>query len=157
MLKFQIRLGQPSDIPYLVQYNLQMAWETEGKKLDPQIVQRGVSRVFEQPSLGFYLVAADEGEKLIGQLMVTTEWSDWRDGLFWWIQSVYVPEEARRQGVFRALFEEIQRMARQNGHVVGLRLYVEHENYRAQQTYSKLGMRRTSYEVMEIDWSNSSM
>ncbi len=151
MLEYRIRYGEPADIPFLVQFNQQMAQETEGKTLDPEILLRGVSRVFSEEGLGFYLVA-DDGKSVIGQLMVTREWSDWRDGHFWWIQSVYVPETARRHGVFRALFEEVKRLALEQRNVVGLRLYVEHENKKAQETYTRLGMDLTHYAMMELEF-----
>jgi GNAT superfamily N-acetyltransferase len=143
-----IRHARPSDRARLVEYNRAMAWETEHKQLDEQVLARGVAAVFDDPAKGFYLVADSAGE-MVGQLMITTEWSDWRDGWFWWIQSVYVRPEARKQGVFRALFAEAERLARAAGNVVGLRLYVERENANAQRTYQRLGMVDAGYLVFE--------
>lgn len=125
-----------------------MAWETEGKALDGETVAHGVRAVLDDPSKGFYLVAERDGEP-VGGLMVTYEWSDWRNGAFWWIQSVYVEPDARRTGVFRALFASIREQARAAG-AVGLRLYVEVENRRAQHTYASLGMAQCPYHMFEL-------
>ncbi len=147
-MQWLIRLAEPRDVPILTEFNRRLAAETEGKKLDPAVVTRGVSAVFDDPKKGFYLVAEHQGE-VKGQLMVTLEWSDWRDAWFWWIQSVYVAIEARRQGVFRQLYHEVIRRAQAQGNVIGVRLYVERDNQRAQQTYQQLGMQATSYLVFE--------
>nr|WP_240922366.1 GNAT family N-acetyltransferase [Oleiagrimonas sp. C23AA] len=127
-----------------------MAMETEGKPLAAETLTRGVQRVLDQPQRGFYLIAELDGAP-VGGLMVTYEWSDWRDGDFWWIQSVYVAPEARRRGVFRALYGEVQTRARRAG-AVGLRLYVETENTRAQATYAGLGMARCHYHMYEAEF-----
>ena len=124
-----------------------MAWETEHKRLDPAVLARGMAAVLDEPRRGFYLVAEHDGVP-VGCLMVTHEWSDWRAGDFWWIQSVYVTEAARRRGVFRALHADVERRARAAG-AVGLRLYVETENTRAQATYEGLGMARCHYFMYE--------
>lgn len=144
-----IRRGEPRDAAVIADFNRRMAWETEQKKLDPDVVGRGVVRVFDDRAKGFYLVAESAGD-VVGQLMVTYEWSDWRDGRIWWVQSVYVREDMRRQGVFRSLHEEVIRLARSAGDVVGVRLYVERENKRAQATYQQLGMHDAGYLVMEM-------
>jgi ribosomal protein S18 acetylase RimI-like enzyme len=107
-----------------------------------------VRAVFKDASRGFYTVALDAGE-IVGQMMVTYEWSDWRNGWFWWVQSVYVREDARRQGVFRTLYREVQRQAIADPTVIGIRLYVESDNLRAQSTYRALGMSETTYGLME--------
>jgi ribosomal protein S18 acetylase RimI-like enzyme len=143
-----IRDGRISDAPTLVDFNARMAIETENKTLDRQTLTRGVERLLKDASLGRYFVCCDGGDAIIGQLMITTEWSDWRDGHFWWIQSVYVREDARRKGVYRALHEHVVQEARAAGNVVGVRLYVEPHNTRAQGTYARLGMTKT-YDVME--------
>jgi ribosomal protein S18 acetylase RimI-like enzyme len=142
-----IRAATLTDLPDLAAWNAAMAWETEHKRLDPATLRRGVAGVFEQPRRGFYLVAERDGAA-IGCLLVTYEWSDWRDGDFWWIQSVYVVPEARRDGAFRALYAEVERRAAAAG-AVGLRLYVETENRRAQDTYEGLGMQRCHYFMYE--------
>lgn len=144
-----IRRGEPRDAATIADFNRRMAWETEHKQLDTDIVGRGVVRVFDDRAKGFYLVAESAGE-VVGQLMVTFEWSDWRDGWIWWVQSVYVRDDMRRQGVFRSLHEEVIRLARSAGDVVGVRLYVERENKRAQATYQQLGMHDAGYLVMEM-------
>lgn len=144
-----IRRGEPRDAAVIAEFNRRMAWETEHKQLDSRVVDRGVARVFDDRAKGFYLVADDAGE-VVGQLMVTYEWSDWRDGWIWWVQSVYVRDDHRRQGVFRSLHAEIVRQARVAGDVVGIRLYVERDNARAQATYRQLGMCDAGYLVMEM-------
>jgi ribosomal protein S18 acetylase RimI-like enzyme len=144
-----IRRGEPRDAGVIAEFNRRMAWETEHKALDPAILTHGVGRVFTDPAKGFYLVAEADGE-VAGQLMVTYEWSDWRDGWIWWVQSVYVREDCRRTGVFRALYGEVMRQARAAGDVVGVRLYVEKENTRAQATYRHLGMGDAGYLVWEV-------
>ncbi len=142
-----IRPATLADLPALCAWNAAMARETEGLALDPAVLERGVRGVFEQPQRGFYLVAERDGEA-VGGLLVTFEWSDWRCGDYWWIQSVYVVPQARRDGVFRALHAEVQRRAREAG-AASLRLYVETANRRAQATYERLGMRRCHYAMYE--------
>ncbi len=142
-----IRPATLADLPALTAWNTAMAWETEHKRLDPPRLERGIAGVFEQPRRGFYLVAEEAGEAL-GSLLVTYEWSDWRCGDFWWIQSVYVIPAGRRRGVFRALYAAVEQRAVAAG-AVGLRLYVETENARAQGTYEGLGMQRCHYLMYE--------
>ena len=142
-----IRAATPADVSDLVAWNAAMAWETEHKRLDPATLERGVRGVFEQPRRGFYLVAERDGTA-VGCLLVTYEWSDWRGGDFWWIQSVYVVPAARRGGAFRALYADVAQRAAAAG-AVGLRLYVETENQRAQATYEGLGMQRCHYFMYE--------
>ena len=147
MTTLRIREANSDDADFLAAGNVAMALETEGKALDADIVGRGVRRVLQEPARGFYLVAED-GEGAVGQLMVTYEWSDWRDGDFFWIQSVFVVEGARRRGVFTALYREVERRAAAAG-AVGIRLYVERDNARAQETYRKLGMAACDYLMFE--------
>jgi len=142
-----IRAATPADVADLVAWNAAMAWETERKRLDPEVLHRGVAGVLEQPRRGFYLVAERAGVA-VGCLLVTFEWSDWRCGDFWWIQSVYVDPAARRGGVFRALYAAVEQRGVAAG-AVGLRLYVETENRHAQQTYAGLGMQRCHYWMYE--------
>ncbi len=146
-MPLQIRAAALTDLPELAAWNAAMAWETEHKRLDPATLERGIRGVFEQPRRGFYLVAERDGVA-IGSLLVTYEWSDWRCGDFWWIQSVYVVPAGRRGGAFRALYAEVDRRAAAAG-AVGLRLYVETENRRAQATYEGLGMQRCHYFMYE--------
>ncbi|OOG38950.1 GNAT family N-acetyltransferase [Rhodanobacter sp. C05] len=142
-----IRTATPADIPDLLAWNAAMAWETERKRLDPAVLERGIAGVFAQSQRGFYLIAERDGVAA-GSLLVTYEWSDWRCGDYWWIQSVYVVSEARRGGVFRALYADVVQRAAAAG-AVGLRLYVETENQRAQTTYAGLGMQRCHYWMYE--------
>jgi GNAT superfamily N-acetyltransferase len=142
-----IRPATRADVPDLAAWNAAMAQETEGKALDRAVLARGVQGVFDEPRRGFYLVAEQAGVA-VGGLLVTYEWSDWRCGDFWWIQSVYVVPAARRGGVFRALYAAVRERARAAG-AVGLRLYVETENQRAQRTYAELGMAPCHYLMYE--------
>ncbi|HKB01256.1 MAG TPA: GNAT family N-acetyltransferase [Gemmataceae bacterium] len=143
-----IRRADPRDTAVVAEFNRLLASETEGKILDPGVLARGVARLLADPARGFYLVAEADGQ-VVGQVMATFEWSDWRDGWFWWVQSVYVRDGYRRHGVFRALFTEMVRRARDAGDVIGLRLYVENQNTRAQATYEGLGLRNAGYSVRE--------
>jgi ribosomal protein S18 acetylase RimI-like enzyme len=143
-----IRRATADDADTIAHFNRQMAEETEGKSLDRETVQNGVQALFDDPSRGFYLVAVRD-ETIVGSLMITTEWSDWRNGTFWWIQSVYVQPEARRSGVYRALDRAVRRQARDADDVCGLRLYVERDNEAARETYEALGMTKTSYRMYE--------
>lgn len=143
-----IRRATLTDASALSQFNQNMAFETEGIKLIPEVIDTGVKTMIENPQMGFYLVAETEG-KIAAALMTTTEWSDWRNGLFWWIQSVYVLPEYRRQGLYRKLYDEVQALAENEPGVCGFRLYVEHDNVIAQRTYQALGMEETSYKLYE--------
>ena len=146
--QIEVRPAQPRDARKLIEFNLWMASETENKQLDPAVLTLGVNKVLQDASLGFYLVADVEGE-MSGCLMVTTEWSDWRNAAFWWIQSVYVVPEFRRKGVFRALYEAAREQARGADQVCGCRLYVERDNAAAQATYTRLGFTETNYRMFE--------
>ena len=128
-----------------------MASETEGMALNEDIVRPGVAAVLDNDSLGFYLVAEIDGNPA-GQLMVTYEWSDWRNGLWWWIQSVYVRPEHRRKGVYTALHRHVSQAAQAAGGVCGIRLYVEQENTIAQQVYQSLDMYHTRYHMYEVEF-----
>ncbi len=143
-----VRRAAAADAPFLVDFNRRLALETEGKTLDPAVLTRGVAAGLADDNKARYFVA-DEGGAVVGQLMLTMEWSDWRDGWIWWIQSVYVREDWRRRGVFRLLYEHIHQAAVNDPEVIGIRLYVEHDNHNAQQSYLKLGMERTGYLVLE--------
>ena len=143
-----VRLAQPQDRDAIAAFNQAMALETEGRSLDLATVQAGVAQLMARPALGFYVVAEVATEP-VACLLVTSEWSDWRNGLFWWIQSVYVHPQHRRQGLFRRLYDQVETLARQQGDVCGLRLYVEKDNAQAQATYHALGMAPTPYQVYE--------
>lgn len=146
----KIRKARLTDRAIIADFNSRLAWETEKLRLDPQTIQRGVRAALKDARKGTYFVAEHEGE-VVGQLLITYEWSDWRNGNFWWIQSVYVAAEHRQGGVFRALFAHVQKLVESRRAVCGLRLYVEENNDRAQRTYAKLGMTKTHYEIFEID------
>ncbi len=144
-----IRSATSADVDAIARFNLAMALETEGKHLNAPVLQRGVARMQASPELGFYLVACLD-DVVIGCLGVTFEWSDWRSGLFWWIQSVFVDPDQRGLGAFSALFAETQRRAMVTDEVIGIRLYAERENARALRTYHRLGMHTTDYRLLEI-------
>ena len=143
-----IRLAEKNDCQALVEFNQAMALETEGKTLDAQILQSGVESVFHDEKKGFYVVAEEDG-RIVGGLMITFEWSDWRDNWFWWIQSVYILPDYRGRGIYRLLYEFVKEAARAKGDVCGFRLYVEKENTRAQAVYEKLGMEKNYYLMYE--------
>jgi ribosomal protein S18 acetylase RimI-like enzyme len=145
-----IRSATQADAPVVVEFNRRLAEETEGKTLDVAVLTTGVQAALADPAKARYFVA-EEGGVVVGQMMITTEWSDWRNGWIWWIQSVYVRAEARRRGVFRTLYRHVYQMARGDPNVIGLRLYVEAENHAAQQTYRQLGMEQTGYLVFDRD------
>lgn len=146
----RIRAAQPDDSAFLMDCAVAMAQETEGRPLQPQRLAHGIGTLLREPARGFYLVA-ERADTRVGTLMVTYEWSDWRGGDFWWIQSVYVLPTARREGVYAALHTAVRARAQAAG-AVGLRLYVEQDNARAQQTYRRLGMTPTHYRLFEEEF-----
>lgn len=146
-----VRDAVAADAAVIADFNTRMARETEGRPLDPQLIAAGVTAALTDPAMGRYWVAEASGE-VVGQLLVTFEWSDWRNGVFWWIQSVYVRGDQRRAGVFSTLYRHVERLARQSKNVCGLRLYVEQRNRRARDTYLALGMTEPGYHVMEVDF-----
>lgn len=143
-----IRRGEPRDAETIAHFNLAMARETEDKPLDPEVARAGTEAVFDHPERGFYVVA-ERGNAVVGALMITREWSDWRNGHFWWIQSVYIRPQVRRQGIYRRLYTYVRDRAAAEPTVCGLRLYVASENHIAQRTYESLGMQQTHYQVYE--------
>jgi GNAT superfamily N-acetyltransferase len=150
-----IRTANLSDADTLVEFNRAMALETENRRLDPTILREGILTFLGDPRYGFYTVAMLPGvnaHKPIGQLMITYEWSDWRNGLFWWIQSVYVVPVRRGQGVFRAMHDHTLAKAKADPQVCGIRLYVERENRRAQSVYQRVGLSPAGYAVYEQDF-----
>lgn len=146
--RFTVRQGTLEDAEIIVEFNQAMAMETEDKTLDNVILTNGVTRLISEPERGFYLVAS-ENDTIAGSLMITKEWSDWRNQEFWWIQSVYVAPEFRRQGVYRLLYQSVKELADQQNNVCGFRLYVEKENRVAQTTYENLGMEESYYLMYE--------
>ena len=143
-----IRIGEVKDAEVIAQANIAMAWETERKRLDPVVIGRGVRALLNNPQYGFYVVACGR-EATAGSLMVTFEWSDWRSGLIWWIQSLYVQPPFRRQGVFKRLYDFVTTQASQRPEVCGIRLYVEQSNRVAQRAYANAGMQPTQYLIYE--------
>jgi GNAT superfamily N-acetyltransferase len=148
-INIHIRQAEPLDAPVIVEFNLRLAAETEELTLDPACVAAGVAALLQDRGKGLYFVAEIDGA-VIGQVMITYEWSDWRNGILWWLQSVYVKEAFRRAGVFRALFGYLQELARARKDVRGIRLYMHGDNLRARHSYEKLGMKHTRYEVFEM-------
>ena len=151
--EWSLRLADERDVDALVEFNRAMARETEAKDLAVDVLTAGVEGLLRNPRYGFYVVAEHRGpehqSEVAASLMVTFEWSDWRNGVFWWIQSVYVKPEFRRQGVYRRLYEFVKSRAAREPGVRGFRLYVEKENQIAQQTYERLGMTETYYKMFE--------
>jgi ribosomal protein S18 acetylase RimI-like enzyme len=143
-----IRTATIGDEVRLADFNIRLARESEAKHLDADRVRAGVEAVLSTPAYGRYYVAECDGE-IVGQLLTTYEWSDWRNGMFWWIQSVYVAPQHRRRGVFSALYEHVVGLARQDGGVCGVRLYVDESNGAGLSTYESLGLVSTAYRVME--------
>jgi ribosomal protein S18 acetylase RimI-like enzyme len=145
-----VRAAELTDLDSLIDFNLAMARESEGRALDREALRAGVTALLQDPTRGFYQLAEVDGE-VRGQLMVTPEWSDWSGRWFWWIQSVYVHPAARRRGVFEALYEAVRARARARGDVRELRLYVEQRNAGAQRCYQAVGMTRSHYQMYESD------
>ena len=143
-----IRKATIMDAAAIAEFNLKMAKETEGMDLIPEVINAGVRNMINNPQMGFYLVA-EEANIIQASLMVTTEWSDWRNGLFWWVQSVYVQPQYRRMGLYRKLYDKVKTLAEGESNVCGFRLYVENENVVAQKTYRELGMKETDYQMFE--------
>ena len=144
-----VRSARPADRDALVAWNQAMAMETEGRQLAAQTLSAGVQAVLDDPGKGFYLIAERDGQAL-GGLLITFEWSDWRNARMWWIQSVYVAQQARGQGVFRALFDAVREQAVAEGIAV-LRLYVERDNRVARQVYEARGMHSSGYRMYELE------
>jgi GNAT superfamily N-acetyltransferase len=151
-MALEIRGARPEDLEVLARNNIATAMETEGRALDPQGAREGVRAVLLDPAKGFYLLAVRDGIP-IGQCLVTSEWSDWRNGAFWWLQSVYVVPEERGRGAFKSLFRELVARSKRTEEVVGIRLYVERGNRLAHEVYSRLGLDGTRYIVFEDDYT----
>ena len=145
-----VRRAEPSDLETVVDFNWRLAEESEGLELDRPRLREGVRTVLADPSRGFYLIAESDGGP-VGQLALTFEWSDWRNGMFWWLQSVYVLPGNRRQGVLRQLYDRVLELAGENG-VCGVRLYVEKANVGAQEAYRRLGLSKAVFHMYEVDF-----
>ena len=149
-MDLQVRAATADDLDLMARWAQAMAIETEDKALDADIVTRGIAAGLADPGRARYYVASVDDEAA-GTLMLTTEWSDWRNGWWWWIQSVYVAPAHRRKGVYRALYSHVHDLARADPEVRGLRLYVEKENVTAQRTYEVLGMVDAGYRMYEAE------
>ena len=150
-MNIEIRSSTPADAESIAEHNAAIARETENVQLDPKRMRLGVDAVLRDPAKGFYTVAEADGQ-VVGQMMVTFEWSDWRNGTFWWIQSVYVRPEYRKRGVYRRLYEHVLGEAKERNDVCGVRLYVDKNNRTAQQVYERLGMNSARYAMYELDF-----
>lgn len=151
-----IRGARPEDVETIVSFSAAMAWETEHRRLDVERLRQGTVALLNAPAYGFFQVAEhtdppSEG-RIVGQLMVTYEWSDWRNGVFWWIQSVYVDPAWRGQGVFRRMHDAILALAKSRSEVCGVRLYVDEDNAAAKAVYTRVGLAPSSYTVYENDF-----
>jgi GNAT superfamily N-acetyltransferase len=153
--QFLVRLATSEDQEALVAFQRCMASETEGKGLSLDTLQEGVAGIFSHPERGFYIVA-ETGGAVIAGLLVTYEWSDWRAGNFWWVQSVFVDSGWRRRGVYRAMYDQVRQLALAQDKVCGLRLYVDQDNESAHRTYESLGMHRTRYHLYETELGKGS-
>ncbi len=142
------REGTPSDVSVIVDFQVAMALETEELELDRDACTRGVQGVFDDPSRGRYFLAESKGT-VIASLMITYEWSDWRNGNVWWIQSVYVVPSFRGQRVYAGLYSHVQQLVQKDDGIRGIRLYVDRRNVPAQQVYTRLGMNGEHYQVFE--------
>lgn len=147
------KYANKDDISTIVNFNSAMAMETESKQLDSVTVRKEVEAALKNRELGFYLIAESDGVP-VGQLMVTKEWSDWRNREFWWIQSVYIHTDYYKNNVYRKLYSEVIKSSKESGKVCGIRLYVDKNNTKAQKVYSKLGMTESNYLLFEEDWSD---
>jgi ribosomal protein S18 acetylase RimI-like enzyme len=148
MSEVRYREATPKDSDPIIEFQIAMARETEEMSLDRGTVTRGVAAVFAEPSLGRYFVAGS-GEEVVASLMITYEWSDWRNGIVWWIQSVYVTPQFRRRGIYAGLYRHVKQIVEADPAIRGLRLYVDKRNTTAQQVYSNLGMDGEHYRVFE--------
>ena len=152
-----VRRATMSDLKTIVSFNAELARETENRALDVQILQSGVEALLQDPGKGWYAVAEnslDCGQlMMVGQILVTFEWSDWRNGNFWWLQSLYVHPDYRQKGIFRQLYDYVQAQARLNREgICGFRLYVEENNHQAHQAYANLGFQKTAYHMYEKEF-----
>ena len=149
-IKITIREATREDTESIVRFQEGMALETEGKVLDESLLRDGITAIFDSTQKGFYIVA-EVGSVVVGSLLITYEWSDWRNATFWWIQSVFVDANWRRNGVYRSMYDYVVNVAKSRKDICGIRLYVERTNTIAQQTYKDLGMTHSHYDLYETD------
>lgn len=151
MITIIVRRGNIDDLDILTDFQIKMAWETENKKLVKTTIQDGIRQGLKDPERALYLIA-EINNIAVGSLMITPEWSDWRNGWFWWIQSVYTKPDYRRKGVFKKLYQFVKNEALSNPNIRGIRLYVEKHNHNAQQVYQRLGMKDSGYLLLEEEF-----
>lgn len=144
-----IRTAKFKELEVIADFQVRMAEETEGLRLNRENILRGVEAVFEDPGKGTYFVAIDHDEQVLACLLITPEWSEWRNGTVYWFQSVYVMQDYRGTGIFRQMYEHVKAIVEEDEDLVGLRLYVEKDNVKAQQVYEKLGMDGDHYKMYE--------
>jgi len=147
-MQIQIQKGEDSDLDAIARFQIAMAYETENYRLDPETVLKGVGEVLNNEKLGAYYVAVVEN-KVVGSLLTTYEWSDWRNGTVLWIQSVYVDSSFRKQGVYASLYSHIKTLVAGDESLKGIRLYVDESNQKAMEVYARLGMNGEHYRVFE--------
>jgi GNAT superfamily N-acetyltransferase len=150
-----IRRAGPDDTETITEFNTAMALETEDRRLDQATLRDGIRSLLSQPEYGFYIIAERPHTDVIqpiGQLMITYEWSDWRNGLFWWVQSVYVVPDHRRRGVYQAMHRHITDEAKNDPRICGIRLYVARDNHRAHTAYRRVGLVPSPYDMYEQDF-----
>ena len=143
-----IRRATKKDIPYIIAFNQAMALETENVSLSLPVLTRGVETVFNDDSNGFYIVC-EQNQQACACLMITYEWSDWRNGQFWWIQSVFVEKQYRNQGIYKKMYQFIKTLADNDKNICGIRLYVDGLNDSAKIVYNRLGMEQSNYQLFE--------
>jgi GNAT superfamily N-acetyltransferase len=143
-----VRKAELKDADVIADFNILLASETEDMRLDPARVRAGVEALLRDPNKGTYYVA-ETVETVVGQVLITYEWSDWRNGNFWWLQSVYIDKPARGQGIFKSLYAHVVTEAKKAGNVCGMRLYVEAHNVSAQKSYLSLGLNKSNYQLFE--------
>lgn len=146
-----IRSAEVKDTETIVKFNAAMGYETEELQLDLILLRKGVHNILSDESKGFYILAEIDGN-VVGQTMITFEWSDWRNGFFWWIQSVYVLPEYRKSGVFKSIYKHVHEIAAADNNVCGLRLYVDRKNERAKKVYGNLGMLQSHYDMYDVEF-----
>ena len=149
-INITVREATRKDTESIVRFQEGMALETEGKALDEALLRNGITAIFDSSQKGFYLVA-EVDSVVVGSLLITYEWSDWRNATFWWIQSVFVDANWRRKGVYRTMHDYVVNVAKSRKDICGIRLYVERTNTIAQQTYKDLGMTHSHYDLYETD------
>jgi len=148
----EVRAASAADAETIAGFNARLASETEAIVLEAHRLRDGVAALLADPAKGFYTVAEAAG-RVVGQMLVTYEWSDWRNGWFWWVQSVYVDPEYRGQGVFARIYRHVEERARASGEVCGVRLYVEEGNEAARTVYRRLGLQDAPYRMLQVDWT----